>query len=476
MGIQAARARQRAAPASTEQIASEHVVQFYKDDAVLMDACARFIGRALEAGDAAVMIATRAHREGIAERLTAEGIDAAQARQQGRLMMLDAEEMLEKFMVDGAPDAGRFEETIGDVIEQVRAATSNPEKAHVAAFGEMVAVLWNRKDRRAAIDLERLWNGLAKKREFSLHCAYPMSGFAHGEDGEAFLQVCAEHTGVIPTETYTNLAGEQERMLRVATLQQRAESLETEIAARKKAQAELEKSHAKLEQTVEKRTAALREMWMRVIHAQDDERRRVSRDLHDNVGQSLAAAKMSVAHLRHRTEGRTPEAFEQLDGILAVILQEMRTLADLLHPPILDAVGLVLAVRWYAEEFTKRSGIRVNVEAPADGARLPLPQETALFRILQESLTNVHRHAKSDSVDIRLELNGTEAVMEVRDYGQGIAPELAGSFHSNGAGTGMGFTGMRERVRELGGRLQMERANPGTRLRASIPGSGVRQD
>lgn len=447
--------------------ASRHVVQFYKDDSVLADACARFIGAALGAGDAGVVIATPEHREAITSRLMAAGVDAAQARQQGRLFMLDAEDTLEKFMVDGAPEARSFQEAIGEIIDRARAASSRHHEAHVAAFGEMVAILWAKGKRSAAVQVEKLWNGLANKREFSLLCAYPMNGFAHDEDSEAFSQICAEHTAVIPTEAYTGLTAEPQRLLQIASLQQRAESLEAEIAERKKAQAELEQSHAQLERLVERRTAALRDMWMRAIHAQDEERRRLSRDLHDSVGQSLAAAKMTVAHLKQRIESRTPEAFAQLDGILEACLQETRTLSYLLHPPILDEVGLLSAVKWYADGFANRSGIRVNVLAPVDSARLPVPVETALFRILQESLANVHRHAKTERVDVCLELDGDDAVMEVRDYGEGIAAELMERFPSTGAG--MGLTGIWERVGELGGKVGIERANPGTRLRARIP-------
>lgn len=444
-----------------------HVVQFYEDEAVLMDGCAKFIGAALGARDAAVVIATRDHREGITSRLRAAGIDTAQARHQTRMVMLDAEETLEKLLAGEGLDPERFEETIGQAIDQARAGAGHPVEARVTAFGEMVAILWSQGKQEAAIELERLWNELGKKRAFSLLCAYPIKGFAHGEDAEPFLQICAQHSGVIPAETYTNLTEESQRLLQIASLQQRAEALEAEVAARQKAQAALQQSHGKLEELVEKRTAALREMWLRVIHTQDEERRRLSRDLHDNVGQSLAAAKMSVAHLAQRVESRTPEAFAQLNGILEACLQETRTLSYLLHPPVLDEIGLLSGVRWYAEGFANRSGIRVNVMAPMDAARLPVPVETALFRILQESLANVHRHAKTESVDICLELDGVDAVMEVRDYGEGIAAELMERFPATGEG--MGLTGIRERVGELGGKVEIERANPGTRLRARIP-------
>lgn len=344
-----------------------------------------------------------------------------------------------------------------------------PEEARVIAFGEMVAILWAEGNHRAAIQLEKLWNTLAETRAFSLRCAYPMPRFDRGEHSEPFLQICAEHEGVIPTEAYTDLTNEGERLRIITHLQQRAQALEAEIALRKEAQAALERSHAELEALVQKRTAALREMSMRLLHAQDEERRRISRDLHDSVGQSLAAAKMSVAQMTQGSAARTPEAFAQLEEVLETCLQETRTLSYLLHPPILDEVGFFSAAKWYVDGFAERSGMRVNLEVPPSPKRLGLPLETALFRILQESLTNVHRHASSTTVDIRLELTPTHVVAEVRDYGQGIAPEVLGHFKSNGTGSGLGLAGIRERISELGGRLEIEPATPGTRVRASAP-------
>ncbi len=458
-----------------EQKSCAHVVQFYTDDAVLVDASARFVGAALGAGDAAVVIATPAHRDGIAERLKAAGIDTVQARHQSRYVVFDAGETLAKFMVKGLPDTKLFEEVIGPAIDQARAATLRSEEARVIAFGEMVAILWAEGNHRAAIQLEKLWNNLAETHAFSLRCAYPMPRFDRGEHSEPFLQICAEHEGVIPTEAYTDLTDEGERLRTITHLQQKAQALEAEIALRKEAQAALERSHAELEALVQKRTAALRELSMRLLHAQDEERRRISRDLHDSIGQSLAAAKMSVAQLTRQSTARTTEAFAQLDEILETCLQETRTLSYLLHPPILDEVGFFSAAKWYIDGFADRSGMRVNLEVPPQPERLGLPLETALFRILQEGLTNVHRHANSSTVDIRLELTPTDAVVEVRDYGQGIAPEVLGGFKSNGTGSGLGLAGIRERICELDGHLEIEPALPGTRVRARVPLSSSRR-
>ena len=454
-----------------EQKHTGHVVQFYTDDIALVDAIARFIGGALGAGDAAVIIATDAHRSGIVERLKA-GIDAARATQQERLVMLDAKETLARFMARGLPDARLFEQAIGPTIDQVRAATKDPEGVRVAAFGEMVAILWAEGNHRAAIQLEKLWNNLIKTRSFSLRCAYPMPGFGRGEYSEPFLQICGEHESVIPTEEYTHLSSGDERLRRITHLQQRAQALEAEVALRKEAQAALERSQGELETLVEKRTAALHKLSMRLLHTQDEERRRIARDLHDSIGQTLAALRMSVNHLMRRSSARTTEAFEQMDKLLEGCLEETRTLSHLLHPPILDQVGFFSAAKWYIDGFAERSGIQVNLEVPERPRRLALPLEIALFRILQESLTNVHRHAKTSNVDIRLELTRPEVVVEVRDYGQGIAPEVLEGFKSKGSGLGIGLAGIRERVSEFGGDLQIEAAHPGTRLRASVPLSG----
>jgi len=151
--------------------AHAHGVQFYGDDAYLLDGLTRFIGGALGAGDSSIVIATRVHREGLTRRLANCGVDPAVATRQGRLLVLDAAETLAKFMVDGWPDSERFHQVVGSVVAQCR-LSGRTNQSKLAAFGEMVALLWAEGKPEAAIRLEKLWNELARVHSFHLHCAY----------------------------------------------------------------------------------------------------------------------------------------------------------------------------------------------------------------------------------------------------------------------------------------------------------------
>lgn len=218
---------------------SGHTVQFYRDDAYLLDGVSRFIGSALGAGDAALVIATQAHRQGLAELLKARGIDISVATHQGRFVALDAGETLSKFMRDGWPDAEQFMQVVGGVLTQTQAAVHR-EHARIVVFGEMVALLLAEGKIEAAIQLEQLWSDLASSHSFDLHCAYPISGFGKVADGDLITRVCAAHTHAIPSESFMALASEEERLRSIISLQQKAMALETEVAARKRMQESLE--------------------------------------------------------------------------------------------------------------------------------------------------------------------------------------------------------------------------------------------
>ena len=215
--------------------ASEHFVQFYEKDIFLLDSLSGFVSTGLAAGDACIVIATKAHRENLEERLKANGLDLAAAHMRGDYLSLDAVETLSKFMVDGLPEPERFAEVVGSVL--VRAAKS---QRSVRIFGDMVAQLWTEGNQAAAIRLEELWNDLYHKTyPFSLFCAYSMHDF----DGEAhevpFTEICKQHSRVIPGESYTALVSSDERLHAITLLQQKANSLEAEIAERKRAEERL---------------------------------------------------------------------------------------------------------------------------------------------------------------------------------------------------------------------------------------------
>jgi signal transduction histidine kinase len=209
----------------------DHFVQFYDTDPFLLDSLSSFIGMGLSAGDACIVVATKPHRDGLAKRLQDYGLNIAEATACGQYISLDAAETLAKLMVNGLPDPWCFAQVVGGII--ARAARG---QRRVRIFGEMVALLWADGNQDGAISLEGLWNQLSETNPFLLFCAYPMAGFSGDEQAGLLGGVCTAHSRVIPAESYTALADPDERLRAIIQLQQKARSLEAEIAERKKAE------------------------------------------------------------------------------------------------------------------------------------------------------------------------------------------------------------------------------------------------
>jgi signal transduction histidine kinase len=211
---------------------------------------------------------------------------------------------------------------------------------------------------------------------------------------------------------------------------------------------------------------AARHLTARLLHLQDEERRRLSRELHDSTGQYLAAAKMVFASLAkgHENDRHYAECMELLDRSLT----DIRTISHLLHPSGLEEAGFATAARWYVEEFAKRSGVKLKVQISDPPQRLPREVEIALFRVLQEGLTNIHRHSKSRSGEVVFQADGEQISLIIRDRGIGIAKQVLEQFRSSGI-TGVGLAGMRERIRELGGSFEVDSKGQGTALLVRIP-------
>jgi signal transduction histidine kinase len=274
-------------------------------------------------------------------------------------------------------------------------------------------------------------------------------------------------------------------------LNESIDALITEARERKRAEDELRQAHDQLEQRVEERTAELsqalarlesevrvretkeaqlRHLSLRLMTLQDEERRRIARELHDSAGQTLAAMKMSIALIRQiETTPTLARLVDDLNALTDEALQEVRTTSYLLHPPLLDEVGVASAARWFVEGFARRSGIRVHCDVPENMERLSREFELVLFRVLQESLTNVHRHSGASAATVRLVLASDHLALEVGDNGKGIPEERLQRFNSSASSAGVGITGMRERVRELGGQLEIHSAKTGTTIRVALP-------
>ncbi len=261
---------------------------------------------------------------------------------------------------------------------------------------------------------------------------------------------------------------ESEAALRIAR-----DELERRIEDRT---AELAETLARMETEVKVRAEAearMQELSARLLRLQDEERRRIARDLHDTTGQTLAALKLSLASLRNMVDNvpTTQALFADIDALADQALREIRTTSHLLHPPLLDEAGFASAARWYSEGFSRRSQIEVTLDTGAY-ARLPEAVEMVLFRVLQESLTNVLRHSRATKVSVRVSL-GENVVLSIQDNGKGIPAERLDQFGLTGGGVGVGLSGMRERARELGGQLNIYSDEAGTTVRVSIPLTAV---
>jgi PAS domain S-box-containing protein len=517
--------------------------------------------------------------------LQARGLDTQKASRQGRYVALDASELLSKIMVNGMPDEDRFVESVGGAIARITAALKSP-RPEIAAFGEMVALLWTEGKIEAAIRLEQLCNGLAKKYSFSLRCAYPMAG-CHGEKNiQPLARICAEHsvalfqdgdtflkssdgkialrrteerfrllvdavqdyaifmldvqghvsswnTGAERIKGYTVSeiigkhfsvfypeedlrAGKPERELVIAAKEGRFEDegwrlrkdgsrfwanviisairdesgqligfgkvtrdyterikvnevLRKEVAERTEAQRKLHDSER-----------SLRQLSLRLLQTQDEERRRIGRDLHDSVGQYLVGLKMKVDSLKSaavRSQRGDSSELAQCSQLIEEAIAEVRTISYLLYPPMLEELGLKSAVPWYLEGFTKRSGIKTSFEVSQEFDRIPGDLELALFRVLQESLTNVHRHSGSSTAIVRLLTKDQAIILQVIDEGKGTRSKNLENRAQDWMGTfGVGLRGMDERLRQLGGSLELSSTGEGTTVTATLPLPDARVD
>jgi PAS domain S-box-containing protein len=701
------------AASSSERATSHnmHTVQFYVNDEFLVDDLGRFFATALSEGQSAVVVATKAHQETLARRLKGHGVEPSQAAAEGRYLAFDAGELLSRFLVDGEIDQFKFFETVGSVISRA-SASSRDEKHSVVVFGEMVALLWAEGKTEMAIQLEKLWNALARTYSFSLRCAYPMQGFSFERDAAAVAEICGQHSAVVAEQPsarepsssresaradvrsrklqpkapvaaewhdreerfrefveavqdyaifmldpggritswnigaerikgYTRAeimgshfsrfyppedvqAGKPEMLLEMArqfgrtedegwrvrkdgtrfwahviitairnqageligfgkvtrdlTEQKRTEAAlhrqeqrfqffvhavqdyamfmldpdgyvttwnlgaerikgykaseiigqhfscfyppglraerpkrALEIAAREGrfedeawrlrkdgsrfwasvvitairddsgrligfgkvtrdltermlAQKALESSQEKLRDS----ERALRELSLHLLRSQDEERRRIGREIHDSLGQYLSVLKIKLESMN-----APPECAPDLNActdLLDTCIKEVRTVSYLLYPPMLEEMGLRSAVPWYLDGFSKRSGIKTALRIADDFGRLSRDAELVLFRVLQECLTNVQRHSGSSSADIRIARDGDLVTLEVADSGKGLPAAVLEQGGRDWMGSlGVGLRGMSERLRQLGGSLDISSNSHGTRVRATVP-------
>src|SRR3984885_3682056 len=251
----------------------------------------------------------------------------------------------------------------------------------------------------------------------------------------------------------------------------------TDVTARKEAEENFRKLAQSLDAEVRARTRELeeqsnqvRELSWRLLTTQDEERRHIARELHDSAGQTLTVLGMSLAQLLQNTGRNAPELAAEAEQIQETVQQlhrEIRTTSYLLHPPLLDETGLYSAISWYLHGLLERSGLEVLLDISKEFGRLPRDMELVIFRLVQECLTNIHRHSESETAAIRIVRESNQITLDIRDQGKGMHPARLAEIQSGRTGVGIG--GMRERLRQFEGTMNIESDSSGTRVFATVP-------
>ncbi|HEY7355216.1 MAG TPA: ATP-binding protein [Ktedonobacterales bacterium] len=425
---------------------SEHFVQFYESDAFLLHALREFVETGLNAGEACIVVATQAHLEQLEARLQAGGQDLLAAQMQHAYLPLDAGETLDQFMVDGSPEPTRFHALLEPLI--TRAAQ---HQRHVRVFGEMVALLWTAGNQPAAIRLEALWNDLARgTTPFSLFCAYPMPDLAGTENEAPFNEICHQHARVIPAESYAALSGPDERLRAISELQQKASSLQAEIAGRKAAE---ERAAAQAHLLALEEATRQMEAFVGIV----------SHELRTPV----TALKSSIQLARRRIAQAADGGEEQHSGTAALLERtdtQMRRLTRLID----DLVDLARIRSGKLEMRVTVCDLGQVVHEQVESACLihtnrlihfEPPREPLLVRgdpdrlgqVVLNYLTNALKYAPAARpITIDIQQQGLKVQVRVRDQGPGIPADeqahiwevfhrVPGIEAQNGSGIGLGL-------------------------------------
>ena len=409
-----------------------------------------FIRIGLDRGEKCIWIADDGMEASVRNALRVQGIDVERAVATGSLVFATKEDAFLKY---GSFDPERmptfWEETTAEAARQGFSA--------LRATGETEWLLSNPPGRERWHEYEsELTHVLADLNSLAL-CQYNRRVLPP----EFILNVIRTH----PTVIYRGV------VCRNVYHVPSDEFLATNQAAREvERQLTTMRDRAEIENTLLQQRNELRTLANRLMHAQDDERRRIAKMLHETTAQDLAALKMHLARLNrtadHLSDGER-KALGETISLAEQAMTDIRTVSYLLHPPFLDEAGLLSALRWYADGFAERSGVKVDLDLDTSHERLPLDTETVLFRVVQESLTNIHRHAGSKTARIRLRRDAETLVLEIEDQGCGIPSALLK--HITSGGGGVGIAGMSERIEELGGRLEVISSDHGTTVRVSLP-------
>ncbi|HJR08763.1 MAG TPA: ATP-binding protein [Pyrinomonadaceae bacterium] len=444
----------------------EHFVQFYEADAFLLNSLGGFIGAGLAESDACIVVATKAHRDALDERLRANGLDVDAARACGQFVTLDAVETLSKFMSGAQPDALHFADVVGRII-----AGASAGRQRVRIFGEMVALLWAEGNCDAAIRLEELWNELHRKRTFSLFCAYPMHGF-NGESFAAGLgDVCTTHTRVIPAESYTALTDADERLRNIIQLQQKARSLEAEVAERKEAEERLRVS------LVQEQIA--RADAERANRLKDEFLATASHELRTPLTAIIGWAHMlRKGNLNEATAARALETIERNAKSQAQLVEDIldvsRVITGKLRLKIesVDVSSVINAAIDSVQLAAESKGIQLKVTLDPS-ARHVAGDAGRLQQVVWNLLSNAIKFTpRGGRVEVRLERADSHAQLKVSDTGCGLNPDFVpfifdrfrqadGSSTRRHGGLGLGLSIVRHLVELHGGTVHADSPGEG---------------
>ena len=476
---------------------SRHFAQFYESDEFLVASLSEFVGAALRGGEAAIVIATPEHRLALEECLQESGLDLAAARLSGQFVSLDAAETLSTFMVGGAPEPRRFATTFGEMIAQAA------RWHRVRVFGEMVALLWADGNHDAALGLEGLWNNLHEAHDFLLYCAYPMHGFDTEALAKSLADVCAEHTHVVPAESYAALGNPNDRLREIVLLQQKARLLEAEVAEHKQTADAFRAVKDELEVQVEdlRRLHEAYEqllVWEHRARAEAERANRMKDQFLTIAAHELRTpltTLMGQAQLFHRRAEREQHLTERDRNTLSIINNQVARLNKLVQA-LLDVSRLEMGQLSIERapldicELVRRVVREIALTAEDRRIELICPDqpivvdgdELRLEQVVQNLIQNALKYSQApDPIHLTVALEGDAGWITVQDRGIGIPreelPNLFKRFYRaknveehHISGMGIGLCVVKEIITMHGGTVEVDSTEgQGSSFTISLP-------
>ena len=423
----------------------DHICLIYESQGEQLAMPVPSIRMGLERGEKCIFIAPEKTLRDVNEGLHAIGIDVDEAMNSGRLAVASQEDT---YLRNGHFEPDRMIRFLADSLEPAIASGFSG----LRVVGEMTWALGGDLGTGPLIEYEAKLNYFVRDNPVAVTCQYDRNRFSP----EVILNVIRTHPIVI----YGNFVCSNPYYVPPE-----------EFLAPNHAEMEVKRLLANLRDR-EQANKALRELSRRLFQMQDEEHRRIARELHDSIAQELAAVSMNLGELQRRIEGRDLITDNLLSDSMALVEQcnrEIRTISHLLHPPLLDELGLRRALQDYIEGFAGRSAIATTLDVAEDLDRLPAEIETALFRVVQESLGNIHRHSGSTTAAVRIRRDAGTVRLEISDEGGGVPPGLRLRNKEMSVPVGVGIAGMRERLGQVGGELEIESSDRGTTVRAIVP-------